>query len=594
MTMDVARTLSTAVQCAPAGALDTAANRNASAPPRSSMLKSVPVTASWHSSGSPRRSRSARISAESVITGGGERRTSFLGTAVALRKALALPALDLLTPCQLREQRVLIGRIRIVVSSSLQETTAFTHVEQQGRVPHPVPTDPLKVVMMQAFNWDSCKKGGWYKNLKGKAADLADAGVTDIWLPPPSQAADPHGYLPGQLYNMNESRYGNEEELKAMIDEMHKNDIGCLMDLVLNHRSASKQDNQGRWNIYLGGAGNGKLDWGPWALTCDGIYNSGGSGRPDTGEKCAYAPDVDHTNKRVQDELVEWMLWMRHHMGFDGWRFDFVKGYAAEYVTMYSDRTDPTFNVAELWTDMRYENGKLAFDQNAHRQVMCSWIDKTKGRCGCFDFTTKGILQEAVKNNEYWRLRDRDGKPPGLIGWYPRKSVTFIDNHDTGSSQNFWPFPSDQVMQGYAYILTHPGNPCLFYDHYFDWGLKEEIKNLVKLRQRNGVHAKSPVKILAAESDMYVAEVIGTSGSVILKLGPRYDMGKLTPSKGDWRKAASGRNYSVWEKIPVPIPAPLPTFAAGLDAEPLPELARMLLDETSNKEEGAQKGGVGV
>ena len=56
---------------------------------------------------------------------------------------------------------------------------------------------------------------------------------------------------------------------------------------------------------------------------------------------------------------------------------------------------------------------------------------------------------------------DGSGKAAGMIGWMPEKAVTFIDNHDTGSTQALWPFPSDKVMQGYAYILTHPGVPCI-------------------------------------------------------------------------------------------------------------------------------------
>ena len=42
--------------------------------------------------------------------------------------------------------------------------------------------------------------------------------------------------------------------------------------------------------------------------------------------------------------------------------------------------------------------------------------------------------QEAVKG-EYWRLRDAQGKPPGVMGWWPSRAVTFLDNHDTGSTQ---------------------------------------------------------------------------------------------------------------------------------------------------------------
>jgi len=62
---------------------------------------------------------------------------------------------------------------------------------------------------------------------------------------------------------------------------------------------------------------------------------------------------------------------------------------------------------------------------------------------------------------------------------------TFIDNHDTGSTQAHWPFPHNHVGQGYAYILTHPGMPCIFYDHFFEWGdtLRSEIMMLLQVRR---------------------------------------------------------------------------------------------------------------
>jgi hypothetical protein len=60
---------------------------------------------------------------------------------------------------------------------------------------------------------------------------------------------------------------------------------------------------------------------------------------------------------------------------------------------------------------------------------------------------------------------------------------TFVDNHDTGSTQAHWPFPHDKVGQGYAYILTHPGMPCIFWDHFFEWGdLRGEIESLLQVR----------------------------------------------------------------------------------------------------------------
>ena len=36
--------------------------------------------------------------------------------------------------------------------------------------------------------------------------------------------------------------------------------------------------------------------------------------------------DLDHSNEEVRAALKEWLTWLRHEIGFMGWRFDFVKG----------------------------------------------------------------------------------------------------------------------------------------------------------------------------------------------------------------------------------------------------------------------------
>lgn len=41
----------------------------------------------------------------------------------------------------------------------------------------------------------------------------------------------------------------------------------------------------------------------------------------------------------------------------------------------------------------------------------------------------------------------------------------------------------------------------------------------------------------------------GNHGSLLLKLGPKYDMGALCPDKTEgWQKAACGKNWCVWMK----------------------------------------------
>lgn len=50
---------------------------------------------------------------------------------------------------------------------------------------------------------------------------------------------------------------------------------------------------------------------------------------------------------------------------------------------------------------------------------------------------------------QYWRLIDPEGNAPGLLGWWPSKACTFVDNHDTGDQGcAFWLLSA----------LEHPSN----------------------------------------------------------------------------------------------------------------------------------------
>jgi hypothetical protein len=85
------------------------------------------------------------------------------------------------------------------------------------------------------------------------------------------------------------------------------------------------------------------------------------------------------------------------HIGFQGLRFDFSKGYSGRFAGQYARAAlgeDKGLVVGEYWVPLSYDDdGKQLYDQEASRQRLSSWIDETGGRCHAFDFATKGILQ---------------------------------------------------------------------------------------------------------------------------------------------------------------------------------------------------------
>ncbi|KAL0913305.1 hypothetical protein M5K25_016756 [Dendrobium thyrsiflorum] len=280
-------------------------------------------------------------------------------------------------------------------------------------------------------------------------------------------------------------------------------------------------------------------------------------GNQSTGCNFPGVPNIDHTQTFVRKDIINWLIWLRESLKFQDFRFDFAKGYEANFVKEYVKQSKPIFSVGEYWDSCSYSPAsQLDYNQDSHRQRIINWIDKTGGLCAAFDFTTKGILQEAMKG-ELWRLRDPQGKPPGVVGWWPSRAVTFIENHDSGSTQvhmsclaincvsmfseGHWPFPSDHIMEGYAYILTHPGIPTVFYDHFYDWGksIHDQIVKLMDVRRHEDIHSRSTIRILESHSNLYAA-IIGEK--VCIKIGDR----SWCPTDGEWKLATSGTRYAVW------------------------------------------------
>ncbi len=463
-------------------------------------------------------------------------------------------------------------------------------------------------VMLQGFYWESYRHGHpdvfpqfgtkvWYEIVKDKATDIRAGHFDLVWLPPPSYAGTMSaGYNPKEYFNLYNS-YGTLKQHRAMLEELLKNGVEPVADIVINHRDGST-----KWADFK------NPEWGTWAITSydegftkpnSEIYNTpmnqrgADEERPsqytNDGGTCYAYPDfrdIDHTNKTVRSDIIRY-LWQLQSLGYRGWRYDMVHGYHAKRIAQYNNATHPTFSVGE-------------YDWGAHA-AQRGWIWYTATTTGdlktssnVFDFTTYFTL----KNNKgnYTALYGY-GNGIGMIGdttdnlpWKNR-SVTFVENHDTGYRTNDDGTPQQnnkmdsfmndwQVEQAYAYILTHPGVPTVYWKHYFDWGpdLTAKIKALINARKVAGVHAGSTIYTQqnAQQRGVYAAYITGSKGSLYVRIGgsdadwqPSYSNYK------DYREYAAGAGWKVWVKIPgdpevrqAPLKGalPVPTYAEKRNA----------------------------
>jgi alpha-amylase len=379
-------------------------------------------------------------------------------------------------------------------------------------------------IMIEGFDWGA-NYSTWYSTIAGNAPTIGSAGITMIWLPPPTATADTHGYLPTEWYDLNASPYGTQANLQNCISAYHAQGIKCLADIVIQHRCGDATADCDFSNPVFGeGEGSTNTDAPDnCRAICDNDPCGCGSGAPDTYVVYGAARNLDQTWSVTESTIEAWMNWLKstNNAGFDGWRYDMCVGYAPQYVGTYNSATSPYFSVGEYW--------------DTDTSDLISFVNSSGSTA--FDFATKSTLDAVFNNNNYSYL-DYNGGAPGLIGSKDTMAVTFVDDHDTAAvgGQDLLPMPSAGIQQAYVYILTHPGVPCIFWPQY--WANQSLINTLISIRKAQGITAASTLSIQSCNSGLYAAII---NGNTAMKIGPN----SWSPS-GNWNLATSGNNYAVW------------------------------------------------
>ncbi len=398
-------------------------------------------------------------------------------------------------------------------------------------------------VLMQAFYWDCPKvdqqEFNWWNFIAGKLSELAGAGITALWLPPASKAANIGGMSMGydvyDYYDLGtydqkgsvKTWFGSEEELRSLIGRAHDRGMKVYADLILNHNNGADEQEPNpivqkeRWTRFKPKSGLFTRDW-----TC---FNP--SPYPELNrETFGDMPDLCHINPRVSTGILNNAKWLIEKIGYDGFRYDFVKGFGAWVVRAIHDRNYTRdgnnvdiFGVGECWA------GEGCIDD---------WLDSVNSwavhRVGAFDFPLRYRLKDLCDTYGFSVRTLAEG---GVLSKdRPFEAVTFVDNHDFRGGDTS-EIVNDKML-AYAYILTHEGYPCVYWKDWFNYGLagRGGPSGIERLAQTHESHAGGCTNILYVDDVFYAMERTGNNSQpgLIFALN----------NSGDYRKATVKSAFS--------------------------------------------------
>ena len=429
-----------------------------------------------------------------------------------------------------------------------------------GSVPEKCPD-----VLLQAFYWDSYQmeteedsktkvygRTKWVDFLKKYVDEAKTVSVAEemaqwfdmIWLPPMSYGSGGTGYLPIQ-YSKLDSDWGTQKNLVKMINLFHENGARVIADIVVNHIYPQSgwcsfaTQNFGKYGVYKPDASwicsTDEMNWESNQAKAGSCYGKAtGNADDGYGTEANYEParDWDHRNTEVQKMIKAYLNWLRDEVKIDGFRYDYCKGFNNWHIGDYNSAAKAYFSVMEMW------------DGNVN--TLQYHLNEANWNTSTFDFATKyTAFNDGIRYGKYENLKGAGLPGAGKARW----AVTFLDSHDSflRDDNEFFGFGEsmkhpNEIKQCYAYLLSMPGVPLVFYPHWVTF--KDDIKKMINARYKAGVHSESAVSDEAGNG-YYKATITGTNGEIRLLLGPNSGYNS-TPS--GYQLAVKGTNFGVYYK----------------------------------------------
>lgn len=372
--------------------------------------------------------------------------------------------------------------------------------------------------------------GGWHggdlKGLTQQLDELADLGITALWINPiqkqmdrglyaqaPAQLRIPefqhygfHGYWIDD-FSAIDPHFGGEADLKNLVDEAHKRGIKVLLDVVYNHsgynsRYMDRKTSDGQDWMRLG---DGNCDVDPIKCRVGGL------------------PDFRTELPDVREYLLQANIGLAKRTGVDGFRLDTYKHVETDFWLEHRQRTrsqlgQDFYLLAEYWGGM-----PSSLDPFFARDEIDSGFDFSfKGSCESF-VNGRG---RAVAYGSYL------GKRHAIRKGY--QVVHYLSSHDEPMALANLGNDKDKFRLCTAVQMTSMGIPMIYYGEEvgrggsewpsnrndMPWGareiypghgvardesLRDFYKVLLRVRHQHPALTRGDYALLSAPQDKFLA-----------------------------------------------------------------------------------------
>ncbi|MDT8413511.1 MAG: glycoside hydrolase family 13 protein [Vicingaceae bacterium] len=307
------------------------------------------------------------------------------------------------------------------------------------------------------------RHGGDLRGVIDQFDYIKDLGITTLWLNPVLENDQPkfsyHGYGISDFYKT-DTRFGTNEDFKALVDLSHQNNMKVIMDQVLNHCGSGhwwmndlpSPDWLNQWETFTRSNFTNIVASDPHVSQSD--YDLLTKGWFDTN-----LPDLNLENKLLAMYLIQNSIWWIEYSGIDGIRMD-TYPYPDKYVMAQWNKTVKTeypnfYIVGETWeskaSSLSYWNKKEA-NSDGYSSNLNSVSDYP------LYYATVSAFK---KNGDIFKIYETLAED--FIYGDASNNKIFAGNHDQGRIYSLLNEDFAKFKLSMAFILTTRGIPQLYY-----------------------------------------------------------------------------------------------------------------------------------